>query len=560
MTPGGRKTNRYAAAAVATMLILYAVLAVDIARNKSNTWDEPAHLLAGYAHLTGGMSYLSPLHHPAAGRMVSAVFPAALLDLELDETVMPEGVDGSDFFPYSLKFMYENTEDGRTVLLYSRLGNIVLGVFLGLFVFFWARDLWGGAGAFLSLFIYVLSPNVLAHSSLATTDFPITVFFFITAWCLFRLARDGVSTAFVLGAGVSLALAMASKHTAVLLFPVLAASFVLSLRKGPLKRCAAGYAAILVTAWAVLWAVYGFSFASPSPHYVQPDWASFSPSPVMSVVDQLRGFRVLPESYLYSVAGVFEGARSGRMAYLMGEYSTTGWWYYFIVAFLVKTPLATVILAAAAVLYLFVRERAKAPAALFVILPALLIFTVVSTQKVNIGLRHVLPAYPFIFVLVGFVPSIRTESRRLASAVFVGLCAWYLWAGASIPPHQLAYFNELAGGPANGHRYLVDSNLDWGQDLPGLRDYMDRNGVDRVKLAYFGFTDPAYYGIDYRYLPGYFVPDPADPLQRIEPEGTYAISATLLQGMYLADHDLYAPFRGLRPDATIGYSIFIYRF
>jgi hypothetical protein len=149
---------------------------------------------------------------------------------------------------------------------------------------------------------------------------------------------------------------------------------------------------------------------------------------------------------------------------------------------------------------------------------------------------------------------------KSAKAVFYAACLWYLYAGLSIYPHQLAYFNEFVGGPANGYKYLVDSNLDWGQDLAGLKDYMDEKGVERIKLAYFGFSDPGYYGIEYEYLPSYLILEPQNVKGAVPVEGWFAISATLLQGLYLPDPETYRFLREVRPVDTIGHSIFIYRF
>ncbi|MFQ5464971.1 MAG: ArnT family glycosyltransferase [Thermodesulfobacteriota bacterium] len=557
--------------AAAALLALFLALSVNIAVKKSNTWDEPAHLLAGYAHLTEGMDYLSPLHHPVVGRSIAAIFPALLLDLELDKGVRPEGAPGSDFFPYSLRFMFENGVDGRRVLFLARLGNICLGLLLGVYLFLWSSELWGARGGLLSLFFYALSPNVLAASSLATTDLPVTAFFFISLYYLYRTVARGPAPARSVAAGLFAALALGSKHTALLLLPALAVSFALSLRaaRGPVGRgggsgrVVSAYGAMVAVSFVVLWAVYGFRFHSGAAGYVPPDWSALEGDAFSGLFAFMRSLKVLPEAYLYSLAGSLHGAASGRAAFLMGARSTTGWWYYFPLAFLIKTPVATLFLLLSASGYLFARQREHLARALFLMVPAAAVFVLVSSQNVDIGLRHLLPAYPFIFALIGFVPLIRTESGRAARAVFAAASAWYVLAAAAIHPDQLAYFNEFVGGPRNGHLFLVDSNLDWGQDLTGLKDYMDERGIGRIKLAYFGFTDPAYYGIDYEYLPSYWIPRPArgggGGGDNIDPRGWYAISATLLEGVYLQDPDLYAAFRETEPVETIGYSIFVYR-
>lgn len=130
---------------------------------------------------------------------------------------------------------------------------------------------------------------------------------------------------------------------------------------------------------------------------------------------------------------------------------------------------------------------------------------------------------------------------------------------ATAYPYTLTFFNQLAGGPRNGYRYLADSNLGWGQNLKTLKAWMDRNGVSHVNLAYFGQADPAYYGIDCTYLPG----SPSFALASIaRPRlpGYVAISSTVLNGVYLQPwwRLFYRPFEDLAPVAVVGNSIRVY--
>jgi hypothetical protein len=174
-----------------------------------------------------------------------------------------------------------------------------------------------------------------------------------------------------------------------------------------------------------------------------------------------------------------------------------------------------------------------------------------------------LPIFPFIFIFIGQLAQASWRLRPKYALAIAILLGWLIVGTLTISPHYLAYFNELAGGPENGYRVLVDSNLDWGQDLPGLREYMKDHNIASVKLAYCGTADPGAYGIDYELLPG--LPHPwwkysNDPEVIVDPgPGVYAISATALQGARFQNPDVYAWFRERRPDAVIGYSIFIYQ-
>ncbi len=551
--------KRYWGTAAAILLIgLFIALSSFIAMKKSNTWDEPAHIMAGYAYLAEGMDYLSPLNHPVAGRSLAAMIPSLFLELDFDSTVEPEGIAGSRFFPYSLKFLYENRTNGETVLFLSRLSNILLGAILGVYVYAWAKRLWGKAGGLLSLFIFALSPDMLAHSSLATTDLPATAFFFITAYYLYRTADEGLCAKKTLLGAFFFALCLATKHTAVLLVPFILAANFFAWRKAGVGKTVIHLVHFAALAYFFLWGVYAFSHHSSAQGYMPPDWSIFGPSGASRFLKTLSGLKFLPESYLYGLAGSIAGAGSGRAAFFMGEYSTDGWALYFTTAFLLKTPVSAIVLLSATIVYLM-RERVELQKAVFVMLPPIIVFIAFSSQKVNIGLRHVLPAYPFIFLLTGYAANIKTESKRAARTVLCSCFSWYVYAAVSVFPHQLAYFNEFAGGSENGYKYLVDSNLDWGQDLPALREFMNNNGIKRIKLAYFGFCDPRYFGVEYDYLPSYYIPEPVNVKERVELKGWFAISATMLQGVYLSDHDFYKVFRDIEPVAAIGYSTFIYR-
>jgi hypothetical protein len=138
-------------------------------------------------------------------------------------------------------------------------------------------------------------------------------------------------------------------------------------------------------------------------------------------------------------------------------------------------------------------------------------------------------------------------------AYYIAVCFW-------ISPHYLAYFNEFAGGPANGYRYLVDSNLDWGQDLKGLKQYMDQHGIDRIYLSYFGSDSPQRYGIKYDWLPSP-LPENPEPLKRVRipTKGYVAVSVTDLQGVFPGTRNMFQWLAPYKPIAKIGYSIFLYR-
>ncbi|MEE9613779.1 MAG: hypothetical protein V3W31_02355, partial [Thermodesulfobacteriota bacterium] len=190
----------------------------------------------------------------------------------------------------------------------------------------------------------------------------------------------------------------------------------------------------------------------------------------------------------------------------------------------------------------------------FLLVPLALIAVLTLRSSLNIGLRHILPAYPFLIVLASSVITLRFGRPVIAKAAFATFSVWYAVSTLSIFPSYLAYFNEFVG-PDRGYRYLVDSNLDWGQDLKRLKKYMDKNGVEEVYLSYFGTADPAYYGIGCRELMGTLR---ACKYKRSGVPRFLAVSATNLQAVYMPDKHTFDWLKKREPAARIGYSIFVY--
>ncbi|MBI5049222.1 MAG: glycosyltransferase family 39 protein [Deltaproteobacteria bacterium] len=561
------------------LLSIFFIQATTSVLKRSNTWDESGHLLSGYAYVKSRIDYLEP-SHPVLGRLIPAL-PLLFFDLRFEPgKVNAQNAPGSDFYPYSLKFLFENNTDGKKLFFYSRVFMIALGIILGIHIFIWAKMLYGNKGGLLALFFYALCPNILAHSGLVTTDFPLTVFFFISLFYLYLLT-DKITILRAVLAGISLGLALTAKYSALLLsLPYMAAFLYIFLKKdinisnglSIYKKnilIPAVFVLILLTSYLTIWSVYGFDYRSDI-LAAKPEneigrtvfiWEGNKTQSAMlnTILDGSRRFHLLPESYIYGLYRFLSRADEGHAAFLMGEYSGHGWWYYFLMAFLIKTPIPVLYLFLGSLLFL-VRYKNKASTVIFLILPVILLFFVSTRQHINIGLRHILPIYPLIYVLIGSLTNINISRKRLASIILALAMIWSVWTSINIYPYYLAYFNEFIGGPKNGYKYLVDSNLDWGQDLPGLKEYMDSNSIKKIKLSYFGFSDPAYYDINYEYLPSYSIPNPNIKNYNVPLEGYFAISATMLQGVYLPDRDYYKLFREIEPVGMIGYSIFIYKF
>jgi hypothetical protein len=242
--------------------------------------------------------------------------------------------------------------------------------------------------------------------------------------------------------------------------------------------------------------------------------------------------------------------------YFHGSWSDHGWWWYFLAAFALKETLALLALLATGT-FLVARRRALDPLTTGFLFVPPIVFTalLVVFTDIDLGVRYLLAAYPFLFLIAAsvFRPGcLGIRGRRVAGA----LLALHVVAAVAAAPSHLAYTNALIGESDRAYRWLADSNLDWGQELRRLRTYLAGRGLARVGLAYFGRAAPELYGIEYEVPRGTLTP------------GTYVISANYLAGRpyFLWDHgavydapaDMFAPFRRITPTAVIGHSLFVY--
>jgi 4-amino-4-deoxy-L-arabinose transferase-like glycosyltransferase len=509
-------------------LLVFAIKASTSMVQESATWDETnAFGIGQYLLQTGKWDVNGSILHPPLPYYLSSIpllfFP---IDKALWKHVPAQGKE--PFYNPMVSIdrgqaLLSSPENrGDRLLTLSRLMMVFVAMLLGWFVYLWAYKLYGSSGAISAIILYAFCPNILANARLITPDIVITAFSFITLYFFWKLLKYGSVIDAVFG-GIALGLALLSKFTGVLIVPVciaLAAVYLWKYRSLPLRNCL----------------IFG-----------------------------ALGFVVLLLGYRFDLGPFFTGiefqqrhAHMGIPGFLSGEYSTHGWWNYVLVAFVLKTPIAGMLLLVSAFfIYLWNIRKNGGFEELFLLVPAAVIFGFFSVNSQAIGLRYILPVYPFLFVFAAGAAK-TLLSRKFLATVYGVLIVWYIGASFYIHPHYLAYFNELAGGPDNGYRYLVDSNLDWGQDLKGLGRYMREHGIPKVCLSYFGTDTPERYGIAYDWLPSYVLRNPSPGVQKIMLHDWVAISATNLQGVYFINKDTYAMLKAKQPVAKIGYSIFIY--
>ncbi len=542
--------------------IIYIFLAVSSYTRESATWDEPQHLTAGYAALTL-RDYSLDVENPPFLDMWAALPLLFSRDVAFEGGQLPRDARGLLFnnpLPFSHRFLFD-LNGGDRLLYRARFMIVLLGLLLGWLVFFWARDLMGWSAACAALFLYSLEPNLLAHARLVTTDLGVTCFVFGTVYFLWRTTRSpGAGN--LIGLSVFFALALVTKFTALLLVPiVMLLLLVHAWRKGPR---AAGAAALIVLhlltlGYVTTWAFYGFRYA-PTPG---PPNARFELTPTemkgVPALAAVAGFvdrhHLLPNAC--SMGFVIGQHKAGKRADILGAAYRGAGIHYFPIITVLKTPLLLMILMLTG-LGLSIRHwRRPGAGTLFLLLPMAVFLGVAIVSGLNVCLRHLLPVYPF-----GVLLATRGIEPLLARHRLVACLVAVLWVGgfATVYPHYLAYASELIGGTSRGYRYLADSDLDWGQDLKGLKRWMDENGVQHVNLAYFGSTDPAYYGIASTRLGGTTGDFGNAQFEDPRLPGYVAVSVTHLHGIYLPMRAkrFYRPLLDMEPRAVIGHSIRVY--
>lgn len=516
-------------AVLATSALLYLVLTIHAARVETPTIDEFAHLPAGAAYWRHGDFDLYAKNPPLLKLWMSvpvAADPAV--------SVPRPARDADSWAPWDYGTIFMNANRPRYLDLFfrARLMVIPLGLLCAGILVLWARRLYSPPTVATLGSLFLLSPTILAHSHLATVDVGCALTILLSVWTL-RWALPAGSrrpawwrTAI---AGGTLGLALAAKYTALLLVPIVIALVILTHARRPerptgsrARSALRDVGLLLLAALLVVNAVAGFTgsfrsvgayeFSSAFARDLQSHLPTWLPVP-------------LPSPYVAGFDFLKQDAEKGEFgSYLLGRWSETGWWYYNLFALLVKEPETFLVLLVLTPLFFarFWRKRPGREEAWFLLIPAIVLFVSLSLlSRLNFGLRYVLPAMPFLYLLMGSAVEALfrrggTWLVRLGAGVLIGYSAA---AAIATHPGHLSYFNLISGGPGNGPNLLLDSNIDWGQDLYRVRGLSSqlRSG-EKLGLLYFGHVDPGIYGIEYD-------PVPPQPVQ-----GLLAVSVNFLYG------------------------------
>ncbi|MEM7333950.1 MAG: glycosyltransferase family 39 protein, partial [Chloroflexota bacterium] len=484
---------------ITAVILLFWGLALTSMANDSITMDEQNHIGRGVGFVNSGDPRLS-LEHPPLANSLSAL-PLLLvpdLNIPFDHTSWDKQPPDIYWYIFADQLLWQRGNDVETAVFLARIPIILLTLGLALVGYRFGLALWKRPSALLIIPLLLFDPNLMAHGRYVTTDMGGTVFIFLATFLLWRLWQQAVwSWHHWAWAVLGMGLAFSSKLSALVFVPIWLgmAIWPLSGRRSLQKLfwfLTAGLASI-----AVVWVVFGF------------EWGLFFfKTPILQSLNSVQG--PMP-TFWAGVEQITLISTEGRMAYLNGRFQQGGFNNYFPITFAIKTPIVLLIAFALAA-FLLIRQDDTRGRATFVLIPILAYFVISMQSGLNIGYRHLLPILPFIYLLIigdwrwgireqGIENKAWGSEIGLPFTVLVAVCilAINLW----IYPNYLSYFNQLIGGPENGAQWLLDSNVDWGQDLIRLREWMTDNEVESVRLGWFGTADPAYYGVPNQPLPGF---------------------------------------------------------
>jgi len=542
--------HKFAWIALFLSFLAYPILLIRYSNANTAAFDEGEHIAAGYRYWQCGDYGINP-EHPPLLKLITA-FP--IRHWQIGELGAPCGAKAtSNFELVGDGFRLINSEHSDEILRRARRATLVFPVLLLLTVFFFTKALFGPLTAGIAALLTLFEPNLTAFGPLALTDAAIattTLLAVAVAWSYAR--KPSILRLFVLG--VALGLALASKHSAAIVPFILLVEFGVDswVRRGDpmrptLTKLALGWIGACMIAVIVLWGTYQFRFnALPGTH--PADLAIANELQAAGETNSLAGrvvlaaarHHLLPESYLAGL--VFVRTHATRSAYFFGKELAQGVWYYFPVALAIKTtlPLLILIVLSLASRDLWRRYRSEL---IWIWLPVIFFLLGALTAKINIGIRHVLPVYPFLIILASAAAAWWAQRSRAATIAVVVLLVWHAASYARSFPNEVGYANEAWGGPCQLHRYLGDSNVDVGQSLYRVREYIAAHHIEDCWIAWFGMREPSAVGIPCRPLPRpAFLEVSGNSLQPIVPNN---FSGILLVSTTLTEFDIF-PYVSLR--------------
>jgi 4-amino-4-deoxy-L-arabinose transferase-like glycosyltransferase len=566
--------NLYALSAVLFFGLFVFQLWFHVVRT-SATIDEVPHILAGYRHLQCGDFGINP-EHPPLLKIIAA------LPLMSQDLIQPQWDCGSkitekyDAWFAGFSFLTDNGADN--IIIPARLATSIISILLIVLITLATREMFGRTEALIALILFAFEPTIIAHGALVTTDMAVSVGLFASVFLFYRYRKNPTFARLVL-VGIAVGWTLSSKHSGIIVLPILFLLLVadvlffsgIKFSKGLFVyfiRQLAAFTGIVLIAFTLLWACYGFRYSalpnrsenviSIDDFFMQLKMPQAIGSQSGETVKFISQTHLLPESYTLGLADLV--ATSRRPTYFFGEVMPNGVWFYFPIAFSIKSSIALLALFPLGLItFPLYRERGREM--LFLLLPSLLFFAISLTSEINIGIRHILPVYAFFIVVAASGAYSAAQKSKRDRYGLILLLLFHIVTAAWIAPDYLPFSNDIWGGPSNTYKYLSDSNVDWGQNIKLVNEYLQRENIKDCWFANFGGGGLAQSEQPCRLLPGGFGWNFSDkPIDAVPP---------VIEGIVLISTNVAPPYRNsaeylsitekAKPLAQIGSTILVYQ-
>jgi len=577
-----------------TTLLVLIIISLAVVFSITSFWndslivDEIPHVGSGYGYVKALDYRLNPEHPPLA----KALAAIPLLFLNLTQTAFETkfwltDINGQWDFGRFLIFQSGNNADLITRVV--KFPMLIFFILSALLVYKWTNKLYGKFAGIISLILFSFSPTIIAHSRFVTTDVPALFGILLASFFFIKYLKEPNRKNLWI-AGITFGIAMLTKFSTFLLVPffiiiAIVYGFITGNRISKLKPLLNTILIFVIGFVFIVWPVYYLFTYNYPPARQAADaeflLSSFGSRTLANIVVFLADKPVVKglAQYGLGLLMVAQRAVGGNTTYFLGEVSATGWKYYFPIVYALKEPLPWLILLIISIIFLawqvnFRNFRFKNISIWlrnhfveFIMLLWLVIYWTSSIKSnLNIGVRHLLPTYPFAIILVsGQIKRIINYFGRRKVKLFTfyfllfTFLGWYIFEFVNVWPYYLTYFNQIAGGPSKGYRYVADSNLDWGQDLKRLSKWTEENNIEKIHLDYFGWSDPAYYLKErYRRMWAGKYKNAADFIKQTG-GGYLAVSLTFFMGSRENIDTSYLWLENIKPIANIGNSIWVWR-
>lgn len=488
------------------LLVVSASLAIWSAKEDSETTDECVYIASSYNILKHGNFSFNPEHPPLS----KYFFAIPLLFTQINEPDYNKLVyDSSDYYYYSFweifqygnNFLYHVGNDAELIIFLARLTSVVFMLGLGILIFFWTKQLFGLKPAFFSLILYLFNPLVLSTGHIANPDM-VSAFTFTLFLYIFWKFSKKQNTLFLLLSGIFLGVALLSRFSSLILVPYFVIWLIYyGVKDKKILFQLRNILIILALSFIIVWIGYGMPLKT-APHFTKNSYqvtvGEKDGSGKYNQIFHKFADVIIPADYFKGLIVTLHLQETGLGSFLDGKHSGGGgWWYYFPMTFFYKSPLYLIFFVFIYIIIAFTKPKHFFSKDNIYLLGMIILFSAIAMKsKMDLGVRYIFPVYILTFIALGQIT--QNFKNYLVNIFWVILIGGTVYTMIIISPKYITYFNEIAGGAENGYKHLLDSNIDWGQDVKRLNNFMKENKIDKIYMDYVWKKNPlSYYKINY---------------------------------------------------------------